>query len=63
MKIEKVKPLPIDPLVKNLCKEDIENDVKEYNRLLDGQVQEYEIHDFLAKPIDARIIRAVKWRV
>ena len=46
--IKKLPPIEIDPLVKALTPDQLEKDVGEFERFLDGCVREQEVHDFLA---------------
>jgi hypothetical protein len=50
MKIEFKKPdhFPIDPLVKALTVDKVDQDIKEYERLLDQRCSEQDVHEFLS---------------
>jgi len=48
IEFEKPDPLPIDPLVEALTEEKIDQDIKEYQSLLDNRSSEQNVHDFLA---------------
>ncbi|MBI4764963.1 MAG: DUF4263 domain-containing protein [Deltaproteobacteria bacterium] len=48
IELEKPPPLLIDPLVKALTEKKIDQDIKEYQSLLDNESSEQNVHDFLA---------------
>src|SRR5262249_1357689 len=48
MPYRKLEPIEIDPLVKALTSEQIVRDIDEFERLLDAQVHESRLHEFLA---------------
>ena len=49
MAFKKLEPIELDPLVKTLTMEQVETEVGEFERLLNGRVSEQELHEFLAQ--------------
>lgn len=49
IKVEKPEPLPVDPMVRTLTEDKIDEDIATYVRMLDQEASESDVHDFLAK--------------